>query len=172
MVQCSSVSQALTHDPRAIDLVLTDMNLPDGTGLDVLSKLVQRRADLRYYGQEHTVSVPVSDPAPQVTQIEQDFHAAHEQMYTFQLSDTPIEFVNFHVAGFLQVRQPEIKRLESDGGSAGRPNTEKRMVDFDVDGVHETTIYKRDQLPVDFAATGPLIVEESASTTLVHPVIL
>ena len=131
--------------------------------------MFQRRADLRYYGQEHTVSVTVEDPAPQVSQIEQDFHAAHERMYTFQLSDTPIEFVNFHVAGFLQVQQPEIKRLERNGHDAGQPQTEKRMVDFDIDGVHETTIYKRSQLLVNFSAAGPLIVEEAASTTLVHP---
>lgn len=130
--------------------------------------MFQRKSDLRYHGQEHTVSVPVSSPAPAVAAIEQDFHAAHERLYTFQLADTPIEFVNFHVAGFLRVRRPEVKRLERKGHSV-RVDTEKRQVDFDVDGVHETTIFKRDQLPAGFTARGPLIVEEPASTTLVHP---
>lgn len=130
--------------------------------------MFQRKADLRYHGQEHTVSVPVSSPAPDVATIEQDFHTAHERMYTFQLADTPIEFVNFHVAGFLRVRRPEIKRLQKNGQSA-RLDTESRRVDFDVDGIHDTIIFKRHQLPAGFTAQGPLIVEEPASTTLVHP---
>ncbi|MCB0154302.1 MAG: hydantoinase/oxoprolinase family protein, partial [Anaerolineae bacterium] len=129
----------------------------------------QRRADLRYHGQEHTVSVPVVGGTTEVARIEQDFHAAHERMYTFRLADTPVEFVNFHVAGFQQVRRPEIRPLNGNGPVGEPPGAEKRLVDFDVDGVHETVIYKRDQLPVGFTAPGPLIVEEPASTSLVHP---
>ena len=44
--QCRTVASTLAFDISHIDLVLTDMNLPDGTGLDVMSKLLQRRADL------------------------------------------------------------------------------------------------------------------------------
>ena len=33
----------------------------------------------------------------------------------------------------------------------------------------ETLIYRRDESPAGFAATGPLIVEEVSSTTVVHP---
>jgi N-methylhydantoinase A len=131
--------------------------------------IFQYTADLRYHGQEHTVSVPVSAKAPDIAQIEQDFHAAHERLYTFRLTDTPIELVNFHVAGFRQVRRPQIARLNNNHLSARQPGSTHRLVDFDVDGVHETVIYKRDQLPAGFSATGPVIVEELAATTLVHP---
>jgi N-methylhydantoinase A len=131
----------------------------------------QRKADLRYHGQEHTVSVGVGAGPPDVAQIESDFHAAHEKLYTFRLPDTPVEFVNFHVAGFRQVRTPEIARLSDAerGRPAQRPDRPRRPVDFDVDGVHETVIYERGQLPAGFTASGPLIVEEPAATTLVHP---
>ena len=140
----------------------------DGATGDQL--LFQRKADFRYHGQEHTVSVLVEANPLNVAKIEQDFHAAHERLYTFRLADTPVEFVNFHIAAFRQVSMPEIalpdlpglKNLE--GLSANR-----RLVDFDVDGIHETAIYEREQLPAGFSATGPLIVEEPAATTLVHP---
>ena len=46
VVHCSTVNEALARDVTAIDLVLTDMNLPDGTGLDVLTSQLQYRADL------------------------------------------------------------------------------------------------------------------------------
>ena len=128
----------------------------------------QRAADLRYHGQEHTVSVPVGNDNLDIKQIEQDFHIAHERMYTFQLPDTPIELVNFHVAGFREVRRPEIFEIATNGQSSSA-KSQTRQVDFDIDGVHETTVYQRHDLPVGFAAQGPLIVEEAASTTLVHP---
>lgn len=129
----------------------------------------QRQADLRYHGQEHTVSVPVGADRLTVAQIEADFHIAHERLYTFQLPDTPVEFVNFHVAGFRHVATPRIARLEANGRLASRPTGRQRRVDFDVDGVHQTVIHEREQLPVGFTAVGPLIVEEPAATTLVHP---
>lgn len=40
------VGRALELDPTQFDLVLTDMNLPDGTGLDLLQALLKRRPDL------------------------------------------------------------------------------------------------------------------------------
>ena len=43
---CTTVSQAIAHGPTEIDLVLTDMNLPDGSGLDVLTKFLELRPDL------------------------------------------------------------------------------------------------------------------------------
>ncbi len=42
----ASVGAALQVDVNSIDMVLTDMNLPDGTGLDLLSMLLARRPDL------------------------------------------------------------------------------------------------------------------------------
>lgn len=43
---CASTTQALSVDLAEIDLVLSDLNLPDGNGLDLLGKLLARRADL------------------------------------------------------------------------------------------------------------------------------
>ena len=43
---CRGVEAALRHDLSRIDLVLTDMKLPDGTGLELLGKLLERRPDL------------------------------------------------------------------------------------------------------------------------------
>lgn len=40
------VSQALEHDLGQFDLALSDMNLPDGYGLELLSEMLKRRADL------------------------------------------------------------------------------------------------------------------------------
>lgn len=46
MIECTTVAQALQVDPAGIDLVLSDMNLPDGTGLEILTELLAKRPDL------------------------------------------------------------------------------------------------------------------------------
>jgi diguanylate cyclase (GGDEF)-like protein len=43
---CSTVTQALLVDLTTIDLVLSDMNLPDGTGMELLEQQLQQRPDL------------------------------------------------------------------------------------------------------------------------------
>lgn len=70
----------------------------------------------------------------------------------FRLADTPVYFVNLHVIGYRRVRTPEIARVREVGPTTGQPDVKKRRVDFDVDGVHETRIYTREQLQVGFAA--------------------
>lgn len=45
-VHCSTLARALAQDLGELDLVLSDMNLPDGTGLELLAKVRERRADL------------------------------------------------------------------------------------------------------------------------------
>lgn len=43
---CRRIDEALAGDTDHVDLVLSDMNLPDGSGLDLLGKLLERRPDL------------------------------------------------------------------------------------------------------------------------------
>ena len=43
---CSSLEEVKAIELARVDIVLTDMNLPDGTGLDVLSLVLLRRPEL------------------------------------------------------------------------------------------------------------------------------
>lgn len=132
---------------------------------------VQRFADMRYMGQEHTVKVPL--PGGEITaeampDINERFHTLHEQTYTFRL-ETPVELVNYHVIGLGRVKQPEVKKL--DGGQSSLDDALKgmRRVNFDELGFHEASIYERDLLPVGVTVEGPVVVEEPASVTVVFP---
>jgi N-methylhydantoinase A len=53
--------------------------------------------DMRYSGQEHWVTLRVDLTDRAIEEILGDFHEAHERTYTFQLSATPIEFVNYRL---------------------------------------------------------------------------
>ncbi len=59
--------------------------------------------------------------------------------------------------------------MASNGHHPGGQPVGERPVYFQGHGLVDTPIYRRDDLPAGFAASGPLIVEEVSSTTVVHP---
>ncbi len=127
------------------------------------------RIDLRYLGQEHSVTVPVTNDGDSVEQILAAFHDAHEKSYTFRLEDTPVEFVTFRLTAMANVARPKINKISADGRSLKASEKAARLVDFADDGRHETSVYERAKLTPRVELKGPLIVEEATSTTLVHP---
>jgi N-methylhydantoinase A len=126
-----------------------------------------RSADMRYAGQEHTVNVPIPDGVPTIDEIVRRFHDLHEQLYTFRLG-SPIEFVNFRVAGFGAVRTPELARLQANGDVSSAVKG-MRDVDFDELGRRQSTIYERSLLGAGAELSGPAVVEEPAASTVVFP---
>ena len=126
-----------------------------------------RSADMRYAGQEHAVNVPIPGREAAIEEIVRRFHDLHEQLYTFRLG-SPIEFVNFRVAGFGSVRKPELARIEANG-DASTALKGMRDVDFDELGRREAAIYERSQLGFGAELDGPAVVEEPAASTVVFP---
>jgi len=129
-----------------------------------------RSADMRYLGQEHTVSVPIPGGElgeEQRATIESKFHELHEQLYTFR-QESPIEIVNLRLTGFGAVRKPELPSIEVNT-EAQRAFKGTRLVDFDDLGRYETSIYERERLGAGAELEGPAVVEEAAASTLVLP---
>lgn len=133
--------------------------------------VLQRYADMRYLGQEHTVKValpPGPLDAAALADVNERFHAAHERSYTFRL-DIPAEIVNFHLTALGRVSKPQFRPIAADGRSIAGARKGRRMVNFDELGYHESAVYERDRLPPGATLRGPLVVEEPAATTLVFP---
>ncbi|MGH2607334.1 MAG: hydantoinase/oxoprolinase family protein, partial [Anaerolineales bacterium] len=131
----------------------------------------RRFADMRYAGQEHTVKVRL--PAGAIDErampdINERFHALHQQTYTFRL-ETPVELVNYHLTAVGRVKKPEFRKLDGGQGKLADASKGARRVNFDELGFAEAAIYERERLPVGVAVKGPAVVEEPASTTVVFP---
>jgi len=132
---------------------------------------LQRFADMRYLGQEHTVKVELPDIAfdsATVAEAAERFHATHAREYTFRL-DLPVEIVNFHLVALGDVPKHEPEKLTATGKAPAAAIVSRRTVDFDEHGVHDADIYDREQLEPGMAFTGPCIVEEAAATLVVTP---
>ena len=132
---------------------------------------IMRHADMRYYGQEHVIKVPVMSgkiEAKEVKEIENAFINAHEKEYGFILEDNPVEIVNFHTTGILRVKKPTLQTLSYEGKTIGKALKEEREVYFGrTEGLKRTPIYSRDLLPTGVEITGPAIIEETTSTIIV-----
>jgi N-methylhydantoinase A len=126
-----------------------------------------RAVEMRYHGQEHTVTVPLGEKVGGLEELEAAFHREHQRAYTFALDDTPIEIVNFHLTAHRSVDVPRSVNGASTNGVP--PEKASRHVDFDVHGVHECRVFERGLLPAGFEQAGPALIEEPTSTTLVHP---
>jgi N-methylhydantoinase A len=129
-----------------------------------------RSADMRYAGQEHTVNVPIPDGElgeAERGEIGRRFHDLHEQLYAFRQT-SPVELVNFRLAGFAEVPKPELRPLPANGRVEGALKG-TRDVDFDELGRHESTIYERSLLGAGAELEGPAMIEEPAASTVIFP---
>ena len=141
----------------------------DQDGAEEAKLVFEFGIDLRYFGQEHWVTVAAALDGLSVETILHDFHIAHERAYTFRLDDTPVEFVNFRLTATARVPRPTVKPLNSVGRSEAAAAKGTRSVHFGEDGRHEARIFERDLLPPGFEADGPMVIEEPSANSIVHP---
>ncbi|WP_017550172.1 hydantoinase/oxoprolinase family protein [Heyndrickxia coagulans] len=134
------------------------------------SVMFTRFLDMRYLGQEHTVKVPVPNGRWNKETLEtiiQSFHELHEKTYTFKLENAETEIVNLHLTAVGIVEKPELEKEHRDG-EVKDAIKEVRPVYFEDTGWVQTDIYDRDKLPTLKTVTGPAIVEEKASVTVLY----
>ncbi len=124
--------------------------------------------DLRYVGQEFTLSVPVSVEQLQkadATGIRQAYDTLHEHRYAHHAADEPVEMVNYRLVA-LGCRP--ILHLPEIGVGGGDTEVTHRPVYFDdTDKPVDCPIYQRDGLAPGQEFDGPALVQEYASTTVI-----
>ena len=128
-------------------------------------------ADMRYAGQEHSVNVACPTQMDQMAMaaLVERFHQAHEMAYTYRLPDDPVTITNIRLDAVGVQATPQLTPWTVEG-SAEDALLGHRQVYFDADQPATTTpIYGRDQLGRGVHLTGPCIVEEATSTTVILP---
>jgi len=135
--------------------------------LGVGEVVVHRYADMRYYGQEHTVKVPIPNMKigeEEVRLIANRFHEYHEREYAFRL-DGPIEIVNFHVVGEYKIKKFELKEIPQTADSPDDSLIGERRVYLNGDDL-TLSVYDKQRLSPGFSFDGPAIIEDPTSTIL------
>jgi N-methylhydantoinase A len=137
---------------------LADEHVPEG------ARSTARSADLRYAGQEYTITVALPGGSFDAATLRRRFDDQYRQTYGHASPKAVAELVTLRVtaSGVLAKPPPE------PPAPAPRTPWDTRTVRFG--GVPtETVIVPRDELAVGEKVEGPAIVEESTATTVVPP---
>jgi len=119
-----------------------------------------RRADLRYAGQSFELTVE----AEPFDELEDRFHAVHEQRYGYRMDDEAVELVNLRLISTVPVDKPELTEPQPKG----EPESGRREANFGGDWV-EVPVLDRGQMGQGSEVEGPAIVEFKESTCVVRP---
>ena len=142
----------------------------EGSGLAVSEISYERRADMRYVGQGHEVSVPLPNGklnGKQTAQVTSTFEEVYKTLYGRKGPDVPLEVINWRVIA--SGPKPEVDfRLPLSDSNTGSGLKGKRMAYFpEFNGYKETPVYDRYSLREGATFSGPAIVEERESTLVV-----
>jgi N-methylhydantoinase A len=119
-----------------------------------------RRADLRYGGQSFEITVD----ADVLGQLEDRFHAAHEQRYGYRMDDEKVELVNLRLISTVPVEKPELQEPQpEDDAQAG-----EREANFNGEW-QSVAVLDREKMGEGSEVAGPAIVEFKESTCVVRP---
>ena len=143
----------------------------ESEGLDRTSITFTRYGNFRYKDQEHTTEVRLSGGVisdEQISLIEADFHKTYEHEYTYRL-EVGVELVGIHVVATSEVGKLTMKELPNQGINESVARKGEREVDYALEGIHQATLYDGDKLLPGMEFVGPAIIEDSGSTTVIHP---
>ncbi|MGU3495055.1 hydantoinase/oxoprolinase family protein [Xanthobacteraceae bacterium A53D] len=135
-----------------------------GEDIDPELMSIAREADMRFRGQEMSLSVPYVADAQG---LQAAFRAAYEAMYSYCPSDIP-EVVSLRVIG-RGIRPGKLDFRAAQAGNAAETSPiATRRVYFGADqGFVDTPVYDRRRCPASL--TGPAIIEGADSTVVVPP---
>ena len=120
--------------------------------------------DMRYAGQSFTLAIPWRPGDSDFDPLRQAFDARHEKTFGYADTANDAEIVNVRLVSTGLVDKPA---LNFTSKARGDPDAGRRRVWFG--GWTDTATYDRAEMPVGFTFSGPAIVEEAGSTSVVPP---
>ncbi|WP_440709912.1 hydantoinase/oxoprolinase family protein [Herbiconiux sp. YIM B11900] len=128
---------------------------------------LENQLELRYLGQEHTLTVPVGDD-PDPESIHRAFNELHEARYGHSMQSR-VQILTARVRGIGRTVRPGLPVLPRGDGDPARALTGRREAyDFGTRSAAEFAVYDRSRLAPGDRFDGPALVDEGTSTTVVH----
>lgn len=180
----------LTSDLRH-QLVRTHLSLLDDTNLDAVEAQFGRMEEeshallasenvaptdrhvrfsmgLRYEGQAHELDIDVDPARLDRRALATAFDERYLEAWSHSPADRPVQLVNLKADAIGRGPRLALPRLDGSGRSLEVAEIGRRGVYF-AGAELQTTVYRRSLLPPDVEITGPAIVEEEGSTTVIFP---
>lgn len=123
--------------------------------------------DMRYAGQSFELSVPVDMDLADMAEITRAFEGIYEIRYG-GTTTAPVEIVSYRVAAWGLSDKPVLPPVEAAGRTMAAAVASTRTTVFDG-AMHSVPVVDRERMPPGEAMTGPAIIEEAGSSTVVPP---
>ncbi len=154
-------------DEAFSELVEQGHELLTADGVPPERRRFERRVDMRYTGQEYTLTVDVSDDVTDVAGLVDRFHDAYLVRYGHSTPQAPVETTAARVAAF-GINVSDIASGEGGSTDTAAPERSTREVVFDGVAV-DAAIVHRDEIAAGIEVRGPAVIQEPTATTVVHP---
>jgi N-methylhydantoinase A len=141
----------------------------EGFGEDLVE--IRREMELRYEGQVRALTVPLRDGPVDDRVLDEaiaHFHDLYADEFKYAMTGTPVESKSVRVVGTGRTQKPEFAREERTG-TAAEALVGSRPVYFGNEGFVETQLYDRDRLFPDAQLSGPAVIQQYDTTTIVPP---
>jgi N-methylhydantoinase A len=143
-------------------------------GVQETDMALHRALDVRYAGQEYTITVPTDGGSFDETALDtvaSQFHELHERTYSHSSPADPIEIVNVRVEAIGCVGQIEPPGIEEGGEDAADEARVDAIPAIFARGEEEVeaTVWDRASLRAGNVVTGPAIFADSGATTILPP---
>jgi N-methylhydantoinase A len=129
--------------------------------------------DLRYVGQGYELTVPCSAPplAPEdLEPLRKRFDREHEQAFGHKAESEPVELVSLRLVSIGLVPQAKLTPARASGRALGEALIGHRPIFFGKEhGTLRCPLYDRERLEPGHRISGPAIVEQMDTTTVLHP---
>jgi N-methylhydantoinase A len=137
-------------------------------GFGPAEQVLARTVDVRYAGQEHTVTVQVPDATAGVAgTVQRAFTELHERQYGHTMDD-PIEVTAMRLRATGVAGKPALPRLDSRAGGAPTSDGTRSVYLSQEQPGALYTLYTRESLCAGDEIDGPAVISEHTATTVIH----
>lgn len=142
-------------------------------GYDLDDVECDRLIDLRYAGQAYSLTLPI-ESMTDAARLAAPFHALHEKRYGFSAPDRPVEAVTVRVRARIATGAAHAiqRRPAQAAPTDSRPAPPEALLGTDnvwFDEPRSTPLLRRDRLPPGASVSGPALLLDDFSTTIVRP---
>ncbi|TNC25507.1 hydantoinase/oxoprolinase family protein [Amycolatopsis alkalitolerans] len=120
---------------------------------------MSRSLDVRYAGQEHSVTVPFADLAG----VREQFARLHERQYGHTMSD-PVEVTTLRLRATGAVDKPRLPLLDARASGAPEPDGTREV----FGAGRPYSLHTRENLLAGDEIDGPAVIAEHTATTVIH----
>ncbi len=142
----------------------------DGVPSDRVTLL--RSLDFRYRGQGYEVNVELADgdlDRAAIESADRRFHRRHETLFGHSAPDEPTEVVNARIVAVAPTKKPQLEKQRVPERSLPAVSGRRRAFFAEAEGFVDCPVYRREALKWGHSVSGPALVDQFDSTTVLLP---